>query len=122
MSELKSLSKLKNTGKLHFWRGTIEIDEHELHTICDEIQAEYDRVVAAINKAAGNWAKADAELRENQGTRYHELFGTPERAARTLSPDEMSCWWCLLHDHCKDECLIDERGRLLEWLRGESDE
>ena len=53
---------------------------------------------------------------------YERLFGTPERAARTLSPDDMSCWWCLLHDHCKDECLIDERGRLLEWLRGESDD
>ena len=63
MAELKALSKLKMAGKLHYWRGTIEIDEYELHTICDEIQAEYDRVVAAMNKAAGNWAKADAELR-----------------------------------------------------------
>jgi hypothetical protein len=63
MAELKALSKLKMAGKLHYWRGTIEIDEHELHAICDEIQAEYDRAVAAMNKAAGNWAKADAELR-----------------------------------------------------------
>lgn len=63
MAELKALSKLKKAGKLHYWRGTVEIDEHELHAICDEIQAEYDKVVAAMNKAAGNWAKADAELR-----------------------------------------------------------
>lgn len=62
-TELQSLSKLKTAGKLRYWRGTIEIDEHELHAICDEIQAEYDRAVAAMNKAAGNWAKADAELR-----------------------------------------------------------
>ena len=63
MGELNALSKLKQAGKLHYWRGTIEIDEYELHAICDEIQAEYDKVVAAMNKAAGNWAKADAELR-----------------------------------------------------------
>lgn len=63
MAELKALSKFKTAGKLHYWRGTIEIDEYELHTICDEIQAEYDRAIAALNKAAGNWAKADAKLR-----------------------------------------------------------
>lgn len=64
MGELKALSKLKMAGKLHYWRGTIEIDEYELYAICDEIQAEYDMAVAAMNKAAGNWAKADAEMRE----------------------------------------------------------
>ena len=31
MAELEALSKLKMAGKLHYWRGTIEIDEHELH-------------------------------------------------------------------------------------------
>lgn len=63
MIELKALSKLKMAGKLHYWRGTIEIDERELHAICDEIQAEYDRAVSAMNRAAGKWAKVDAELR-----------------------------------------------------------
>ena len=47
MGELKALSKLKMAGKLHYWRGTIEIDEHELHAICDEIQAEHEQAVAA---------------------------------------------------------------------------
>ena len=46
-TELKSLSKLKMAGKLRYWRGTIEIPESELHAICDEIQAEHDRAVAA---------------------------------------------------------------------------
>jgi len=63
MAELKALSKLKIAGKLHYWRGTIEIDEYELCAICDEIQAEHDKAVAAMNRAAGKWAKADAELR-----------------------------------------------------------
>lgn len=48
MAELKALSKLKMAGKLHYWRGTIEIDEYELHTICDEIQAEHDKAIATI--------------------------------------------------------------------------
>lgn len=54
---------------------------------------------------------------------YEKLFGTPERAARTLQPDSMSCKYCLLRDYCKDGiCLIDDYDALLEWLRGESDE
>jgi hypothetical protein len=52
-------------------------------------------------------------------SRWFQLFGTPEQAAKTLSPDDMSCRWCLLHDHCKDECLIEEHGKLLEWLESE---
>lgn len=47
-TELKSLSKLKNAGKLRYWRGTIEIPESELHEICDEIQAEHDRILAEM--------------------------------------------------------------------------
>lgn len=46
-TELESLTKLKTAGKLRFWRGTIEIPEHELHSICDEIQAEHDRAIDA---------------------------------------------------------------------------
>ena len=65
MAELKALSKLKMAGRLRFWRGTIEIDECELHAICDEIQAEHDKAVAAMNKAAGNWAKAELNLRRD---------------------------------------------------------
>lgn len=64
MAELEALSKLKLAGKLHFWRGTVEIPEIELHAICDEIQAEHDHAISALNKAAGNWARADAELRD----------------------------------------------------------
>ena len=46
-TELQSLSKLKTAGRLHYWRGTIEIPESELHAICDEIQAEHDQAIAA---------------------------------------------------------------------------
>ena len=46
-TDLQSLSKLKMAGKLHYWRGTVEIPETELHAICDEIQAEHDQAVTA---------------------------------------------------------------------------
>ena len=46
-TELKTLSKLKKAGKLHYWRGTLEINEYELHAICDEIQAEHEQAIAA---------------------------------------------------------------------------
>lgn len=129
---LEALSKLKMAGKLHYWRGTIEINERELHAICDEIQAEHDKVVAAMNKATGNWARADAELREHDGTRWHELFGTPKRAARTLTHvcqfthggelcDRCQCY---LFGNCDRTLrLMSERkiyDALLEWLMGDA--
>lgn len=52
---------------------------------------------------------------------YGKLFGTPERAARTLQPDSMHCEYCLLREHCKDGiCLIGDYDALLEWLRGDA--
>lgn len=47
ITELQSLSKLKIAGRLHYWRGTIEIPEIELISICDEIQAEHESAIAA---------------------------------------------------------------------------
>lgn len=46
-TELQSLSRLKMAGRLRYWRGTIEIPEADLHTICDEIQAEHEQAIAA---------------------------------------------------------------------------
>ena len=66
-------------------------------------------------------------------TNWERLFGTPERAAKTLeSLDEMSCRYCLIRDHCGDSshmrfdtlesCLLFRSDdALLEWLRGASD-
>ncbi len=95
MAELKALSKLKMAGKLRYWRGTIEIDEHELHAICDEIQAEYDKAVAAMNKAAGNWAHVDKLLRglleecescpDTGCTRYIETVVKPDMSEQAAT-------------------------------------
>ena len=94
-TELESLSKLKMAGRLRYWRGTIEIPEIELHAICDEIQAEYDNAVHALNKAAGNWAKADAELREKGEAMTDNR--TTELLRKLLDERGVSCQTHYLH-------------------------
>ncbi len=62
------------------------------------------------------------------GTRWHELFGTPERAARTIAKwcaeNDGSCAGCPLFmygvgiKHCEQD--EDDMPSLLEWLRGDA--
>ena len=62
-------------------------------------------------------------------SRWFELFGTPERAARTLYYDkEPICAGCALLDECgktpdeeHDTCFLIDYDALLEWLEGESE-
>ena len=72
--------------------------------------------------------RTDAEIanymavKDGRKSRWFELFGTPERTARTLQADSMSCKYCLLGDYCKDGiCLIDDYDALIEWLRGDAE-
>lgn len=81
-TELESLSKLKNAGKLRYWRGTIEIPETELHAICDEIQAEHEQAIAAT---LGSEREKAAENREHT---YDLLRGLLEECKKC--PDT----WC----------------------------
>lgn len=58
---------------------------------------------------------------------YEKLFGTPERAARTMARfSPLACSYCALESVCGDDqgkdCLLCDHDALLEWLRGESDE
>lgn len=53
------------------------------------------------------------------GTRWHELFGTPEGAAKTIAAltcCDYSCSGCPL-ESC--DCTLDS-GKTLEWLRGKT--
>ena len=71
-----------------------------------------ERVIAAANDVA----LSRGGLKSN----YQRLFGTPERAARTLAGitcDDEGCEGCTLYDA---NCSYDENA-LLEWLRGESE-
>lgn len=72
----------------------------------------------------------DAELDHIEDkSRWYELFGTPERAARTLRYGKQPiCAGCALLDECdkmpdeeQDTCLLIDHDALLEWLRGESE-
>jgi hypothetical protein len=63
-------------------------------------------------------------------SRWYELFGTPERAARTIMGKQLTydlltqCDDCPYQtDECYEpsgKCAMDEYNTLLEWLRGES--
>lgn len=60
-------------------------------------------------------------------SRYAELFGTSERAARTMAGKCSDCCECVIAGYCKygiDEgCLLSYAGNydaLLEWLRGDA--
>ena len=65
------------------------------------------------------------ELHEGMGkSRWHELFGTPERAALTLAHNTPSaCDECVLIDMCDigmPTCILRDCDALLKWLRGDA--
>ncbi|ACV22590.1 Uncharacterised protein [Slackia heliotrinireducens] len=65
-----------------------------------------------------------AELKADYDTsRYFELFGTPERAARTLENGTPLCGWCDTQtcDKKGGECSLLDYNALLEWLRKETE-
>ena len=84
----------------------------------------------SFNEIADSWANAqvDAEVcaRENMllkahnGTRWHELFGTPERAARTLANNchRDGCIACAAMGF---DCGGGDYDALLGWLREEGE-
>lgn len=63
---------------------------------------------------------------EHSGTRWHELFGTPERAAKTLSIMQRcelgiigNCDECEMHDACR--VRDGDYDALLKWLGGDAE-
>ena len=73
MSDMESiLSKLKLSGRFRFWHGTIEIGEYELHEICREIEAEYDKAVTAMNRAYGKYAQLESKIIRCRDCKYHK--------------------------------------------------
>ena len=64
-------------------------------------------------------------------TNYERLFGTPERAARTIMDKQLTydlleqCDECPYQtDECFEpsgKCVMDEYDTLLEWLRGDAE-
>ena len=99
-----------------------------MYIINDDWIREYER---NIEELIGSDLEYDSAtnptppLRKVDGTRWHELFGTPERAARTLIHNEPStCDDCVLIDICDigmpATCMVRDSDALLEWLRGDA--
>ena len=70
----------------------------------------------------------DAEMMRSQGakSRWHELLGTPERAARTLARmcaiGDGSCAGCPMFKANLEHCKSDHTHlkSIVEWLRGDA--
>ncbi len=94
------------------------------------------RIISEYYCGGCGWPVADhdsycsecgGELHEGMDkSRYTELFGTPERAARTLSIMQRcelgiigNCEECEMHDACR--VRDGDYDALLGWLRGEGD-
>lgn len=62
-------------------------------------------------------------VKDGRKSRYSELFGTPERAARTLEKGKTLCAWCDKQTCSTSggECRIFDYNALLEWLRSDAE-
>ena len=85
---------------------------------------------AEMREAADTIEGLRNRLQELQGvggeSRYTELFGTPERAVRTLAVGDRhaDCGECAIYEACYSSdmgCLVEEPDALLEWLKGEGE-
>lgn len=81
------------------------------------------KLYVMLREAADTIESLRDRLHELQGvggkSRYSELFGTPERAARTLERITIVCHTFAICDTCSQEyCIDDDYDALLEWLKG----
>lgn len=84
---------------------------------------------AEMREAADTIESLRDRLQAIQGvggeSRYTALFGTPERAARTLTHNALStCDECVLIDICDigmpATCMVSDCDALLDWLVGDA--
>lgn len=98
-----------------------------LRTMLQETQTEANHWKVEQVHAYGNWEDACKRVREleaNDGTRWHDLFGTPERALLTIASwcthSDGSCVGCPVYGSDVDDC--SDCDALLEWLRSKEHE
>jgi hypothetical protein len=89
--------------------GDIAIIAIRLREAADTIEGLRDRM---------HLVPAELDYIEDK-SRWHELFGTPERAARTLANNchRDGCIACPALDA---DCNVGDYDKLLEWLRGDA--
>ena len=97
--------------------------------------AEAERRAAMFERIAEDQKARNRDMRStvnavtgaDADSRWHELFGTPERAARTLHHNgTLVCRECLIREECAktpedSDCMIMRYDALLEWLRSEDE-
>lgn len=88
------------------------------------IDSSPDEIAVLDNILFRCWQMGWLDQLRDADTRWHELFGTPERAARTLYLSTFECRCCVIRDECGydlDKCVMYDRDVLLEWLREEGE-
>ena len=110
----------------------LSIQIAKLRETAEGIDWEIPEAAELLREAADTIESLRERLQELQGvggeSRYTALFGTPERAARTLSKafiacecDDTHCDACPLFDPITDDCnYTRDCVALLEWLRGDA--
>ena len=108
----------KQTEEL--WKKADELDEHGAfighggNIIRDSLI--HDSAVL-MREAADTIEKLELHSNQLEPSRYHELFGTPERAALTLTRNSGEHAVCNLPTWATSSCDYDA---WLRWLRGDA--
>ena len=97
----------------------------------DTIESLRDRLHESYGQVPEQGERAETGERESY-SRWHQLFGTPERAMRTLELLHVE-WsdWCAVFSECRDcmfgrvdgdrvTCWEPDDFSLVEWLRGDA--
>jgi hypothetical protein len=102
------------------------LSEIEVYGACICATKKYLTPEQAIAATLGSEINGETYARANNGSRWFELFGTPERAVQTLYEFDphTSCRDCPFRGACGDEgagCIYERsHDALLEWLSGDA--
>ena len=121
------MSELREGGEAMSMLGEQIKELREKADMLDGLEG-MDNLVWMLREAADTIEKLVPHSDQLEPSRWHELFGTPERAARTLygiKCGEKSCKGCPIAEPCAEcDVMHDDgeslRAALLEWLRGDA--
>ena len=88
------------------------------------IDSRPDEIAVLDNILFRCWQMGWLDQLRDADTRWHELFGTPKRAARTAvalnNCRVVSCEDCAARGACRYDGCGEDYDALLEWLRGDA--
>ena len=93
---------------------------------CTNIESNPEEVSVIDSILFRCWQMGWLDKLRDDDSRYSELFGTPERTARTMADlqtcslgFDLECDECAVYSLCQSGARND-RDKLLEWLRGDA--